>query len=84
MNDYFTFFYVKHFELPLCMKCAIQIKLPCLAYVANNLINNNNNNISALGVLKGYLTKKCHFCHDLPSSYKPVCLYCISIVSRFG
>ncbi len=22
-NDYFTFFYVKHFELPLCMKCAI-------------------------------------------------------------
>ncbi len=32
MNDYFTFFYVKHFELPLCMKCAIQINLPCLAY----------------------------------------------------
>ncbi len=31
MNDYFTFFYVKHFELPLCMKCAIQINLPCLA-----------------------------------------------------
>ncbi len=30
MNDYFTF-YVKHFELPLCMKCAIQINLPCLA-----------------------------------------------------
>ncbi len=30
MNDYFTFFYVKHFELPLCMKCAIQINLPCL------------------------------------------------------
>ncbi len=28
---YFTFFYVKHFELPLCMKCAIQINLPCLA-----------------------------------------------------
>ncbi len=23
VNDYFTFFYVKHFELPLCMKCAI-------------------------------------------------------------
>ncbi len=22
---------VKHFELPLCMKCAIQINLPCLA-----------------------------------------------------
>ncbi len=22
-NDYFTSFYVKHFELPLCMKCAI-------------------------------------------------------------
>ncbi len=33
MNDYFTFFYVKHFELPLCMKCAIQINLPCLAYM---------------------------------------------------
>ncbi len=31
MNDYFTFFYVKHFELPMCMKCAIQINLPCLA-----------------------------------------------------
>ncbi len=31
MNDYFTLFYVKHFELPLCMKCAIQINLPCLA-----------------------------------------------------
>ncbi len=31
MNDYFTFFYVKHFELPLCMKCAVQINLPCLA-----------------------------------------------------
>ncbi len=31
VNDYFTFFYVKHFELPLCMKCAIQINLPCLA-----------------------------------------------------
>ncbi len=30
MNDYFTFFDVKHFELPLCMKCAIQINLPCL------------------------------------------------------
>ncbi len=30
MNDYFTFFYVKHFELPMCMKCAIQINLPCL------------------------------------------------------
>ncbi len=28
VNDYFTFFYVKHFELPLCMKCAIQINLP--------------------------------------------------------
>ncbi len=23
LNDYFTSFYVKHFELPLCMKCAI-------------------------------------------------------------
>ncbi len=23
LNDYFTYFYVKHFELPLCMKCAI-------------------------------------------------------------
>ncbi len=34
MNDYFTFFYVKHFELPMCMKCAIQINLPCLAYTA--------------------------------------------------
>ncbi len=33
MNDYFTFFYVKHFELPMCMKCAIQINLPCLAYI---------------------------------------------------
>ncbi len=22
-NDYFTSFYVKYFELPLCMKCAI-------------------------------------------------------------
>ncbi len=22
-NDYFTSFYVKHFELPLCMRCAI-------------------------------------------------------------
>ncbi len=22
-NDHFTSFYVKHFELPLCMKCAI-------------------------------------------------------------
>ncbi len=32
VNDYFTFFYVKHFELPMCMKCAIQINLPCLAY----------------------------------------------------
>ncbi len=31
MNDYLTFFYVKHFELPMCMKCAIQINLPCLA-----------------------------------------------------
>ncbi len=31
VNDYFTFFYVKHFELPMCMKCAIQINLPCLA-----------------------------------------------------
>ncbi len=31
MNDYFTFFYVKHFELPMCMKCAIQINLLCLA-----------------------------------------------------
>ncbi len=31
MNDYFTFFYVKHIELPMCMKCAIQINLPCLA-----------------------------------------------------
>ncbi len=30
-NDYFTSFYVKHFELPLCMKCAILINLPCLA-----------------------------------------------------
>ncbi len=33
VNDYFTFFYVKHFELPMCMKCAIQITclaLPCL------------------------------------------------------
>ncbi len=29
VNDYFTFFYVKHFELPMCMKCAIQIT--CLA-----------------------------------------------------
>ncbi len=29
--DYFTFFYVKHFELPLCMTCAISINLPCLA-----------------------------------------------------
>ncbi len=27
-NVYFTSFYVKHFELPLCMKCAN--KLPCL------------------------------------------------------
>ncbi len=32
MNDYFTFFYVKHFELPMCMKCAIQINLPCLTF----------------------------------------------------
>ncbi len=32
VNEYFTFFYVKHFELPMCMKCAIQINLalPCL------------------------------------------------------
>ncbi len=36
MNDYFTF-YVKHFELPLCMKCAIQINLPCLALLAHLL-----------------------------------------------
>ncbi len=28
-NVYFTSFYVMHFELPLCMKCAIN--LPCLA-----------------------------------------------------
>ncbi len=35
MNDYFTFFYVKHFELPMCMKCAIQINLPCLALQAS-------------------------------------------------
>ncbi len=35
MNDYFTFFYVKHFELPMCMKCAIQINLPCLALNLN-------------------------------------------------
>ncbi len=33
MNDYFTLFYVKHFELPMCMKCAIQINLPCLALI---------------------------------------------------
>jgi len=27
--DYFSFFYVKHFELPLCMKCAInKLALP--------------------------------------------------------
>ncbi len=72
------------------VKCREHISLLLIlcivVYVTNNLINNNNNNnnISALGVLKGYLTKKCNFCHDLPSSYKPVCLYCISIVSRFG
>ncbi len=23
---------VKHFELPMCMKCAIQINLPCLVF----------------------------------------------------
>ncbi len=41
MNDYFTFFYVKHFELPMCIKCAIQINLPCLALpsVLNNIFN---------------------------------------------
>ncbi len=40
MNDYFTFFYVKHFELPMCMKCAIQINLPKLTlqmYVNSSL-----------------------------------------------
>ncbi len=30
VSYYFTSFYVNHFELPLCMKCAIQINLPCL------------------------------------------------------
>ncbi len=28
-NEYFTSFCVKHFELPLCTKCAI-LNLPCL------------------------------------------------------
>ncbi len=37
MNDYFTFFYVKHFELPMCMKCAIQINWPCLHTETINL-----------------------------------------------
>ncbi len=42
MNDYFTFFYVKHFELPMCMKCAIQINLPCLALPNNPLGEGSN------------------------------------------
>ncbi len=40
MNDYFTFFYVKHFELPMCMKCAIQINLPCLALPSKTILGN--------------------------------------------
>ncbi len=40
VNDYFTFFYVKHFELPMCMKCAIQINLPCLALPYTYTIQN--------------------------------------------
>ena len=28
----FALIYVKHTELPLCMKCAIEINLPCLAF----------------------------------------------------
>ncbi len=43
VNDYFTFYYVKHFELPLCMKCAIQINLSSLALPCLLKINNNNN-----------------------------------------
>ncbi len=36
-------FYVKHFELPLCMKCAIQINLPCLALpcLVNTLLSHD-------------------------------------------
>ncbi len=29
--------FVKHFELPMCMKCAIQINLPCLALPSTNI-----------------------------------------------
>ena len=32
---YLFYCYVKHIELHLCMKCAIQIKLPCLALPYN-------------------------------------------------
>ncbi len=51
MNDYFTFFYVKHFELPLCMKCAIQINLPCLNFstvsqAVISCLNSNNVNFN--------------------------------------
>lgn len=52
----FSHLYVKHFELPPCMKCATQMNLPCLMLAQGNgscmkhvgYVNVNNKNKSRL------------------------------------
>ncbi len=70
MNDYFTFFYVKHFELPMCMKCAIQINLPCLALPCLS----DNSYISYMGLCICFIYFKMNsfFCKALLETVFPV------------
>ncbi len=75
MNDYFTFFYVKHFELPMCMKCAIQINLPCLALHSSDqhVLHFITVNKQYFWKIKQFLTNVCDFIKYI-MQYNSICV----------
>ncbi len=78
MNDYFTFFYVKHFELPMCMKCAIQINLPCLALPCLALDETTVNQDTESKTLCGFVSCTCaDFCVHVKALAKPLNGLCV-------